>query len=328
MMLGYMHEWVEDLGLKKKSVFKRLTKESVREHKNVLRKGEAGVSQALVNPLGLPTLEDLKEKRPPRDVRASIVGTYQGKPVYFSPEAYGKGGDASPISRGLGSSSSFSSPYSPSIADSEPSSRDQQVYQWTPGLSREREDSVSQSAEDFYSAQKSSSLPPTPSLYSPPPGLPHSTEDFYSARPNPQRSVTTGYAPTQWGPSQSAQDFYSSPGPNSPQFLGPVPGPSQQPGEQLSRNPFLRQTSSPSQSQSPGMDFYAQNPQQGSQSPYNPYSPQSPQMSPEAASFYGSTPLQSPQPISESQPPVIPQVVNQDDQTDPLAELTASLRRF
>ncbi|KAF9781333.1 heterokaryon incompatibility Het-C, partial [Thelephora terrestris] len=45
-MLGYMHEWVEDFGHKKKSVLKRLTKESVRENKNILRKGETGPAQA------------------------------------------------------------------------------------------------------------------------------------------------------------------------------------------------------------------------------------------------------------------------------------------
>ena len=107
MMLGYMQQWVEDHGFKKKSVFERLTKKSVREQKNVLRQGETGVSQALVNPLGLPTLEDLMDKPPPRDVTATVVGTHEGKPVYFSPELYGKGGDSSPASR---SSSAFSLP--------------------------------------------------------------------------------------------------------------------------------------------------------------------------------------------------------------------------
>ena len=318
MMLGYMHEWVEDLGLRKKSVLERLTKQSVREHKNVLRQGETGVSQALVNPLGLPTVEDLKTKLPPRGVRASVVGTYQGKPVHFSPEAYGKGGDASPISRGTGSSAAFSLPYAPSIADSEASSQ-HQGFQWTTGLTREGEDSNSQSTEEFYSVQRSSSLPTTSNFYSPPPGPPQSTGDFYSARPNPPQSIATGYIPPQWGPSQPAQDIYSSPGPNSSQFQSLVPGSPQQPYGQVSKNPFLRQMSSPPH-QTRGMEFYAQSPQQGPQPPYNPYSPQSPQMSPEAASFYASPP---------PQPPVIPhQVVNQDGQPDPLAELTASLRKF
>jgi hypothetical protein len=222
MMLGYMHQWVEDHGLKKKSVFERLTKQSVREHKNVLRQGETGVSQALVNPLGLPRLEDLRSKLPPRGVRAAAVGTHEGKPVYFSPKLYGKGGDASPVS---GSSSAFSSPYAPSVVDSEVSSQDQQGYQWTAGLTREVEGSISQSTEDFYSVQRSTSLPTTPNIYSSLPGPPQSTEDFYSARPNPQRSITTGHPPPQWGPSQTAQNFYSSPGPSPPQFQSPARDP-------------------------------------------------------------------------------------------------------
>jgi len=329
MMLGYMHEWAEGLGLRQKSVFKRLTKQSVREHKNTLLQGETGVSRALVNPLGLPTVEDLQSKPPPPGVRASVAGTYQGKPVYFSPEVYGKGGDekgrdASPVSRGIGSSSAFPLPYAPYIADSKASSQDQ-GYRWTASLTREGEGFISQSTQEFYSVQKSNSLPTTSNFYSPPPGPPPSTEDFYSARSNPQRSITTGYTPSppQWGPSQSAQDFYSSPGPNSPgQFQSSVPGPPQQPYGQVSTNPFLRQMSSPPQHQSRGMEFYTQSPQQGPQSPGNPYSPQSPQVSPEAASFYASPP---PQPPAIGVPH---QVVNQDGQPDPLADLTASLRKF
>jgi len=319
MMLGYMHQWVEDLGLKKKSIFKRLTKESVREHKNVLRGGETGVSQALVNPLGLPTLRDLARKPPPPGVRASVVGTHEGKPVYFSPEAYGKGGDASPVSSGVGSSPVFSPPYPSSIADSEASSQDQQGYQWTPGLPRGGEGSTSQSTEDFYSAQRSSSLTTTSGFYSPPPGPPGSTGDFYSAKPDPQRSVTTGYTPPQWGPSQAAKDFYSSPLPSPPQFQSPAPGSPQQPGDQVAKNPSLRQVGSPPLPQPRGMDFYAQSPPQGSQPPYNQYPPQIPQMSSEAASFYASSP---------PQPAGVPQVANQDGQTDPLAELTTRLRKF
>lgn len=321
MMLGYMHQWVEDHGHKRKSVFERLTKKSVREHKNVLRQGETGVSQALVNPLGLPTLEDLKKKSLPRGVTGTVVGTHEGKPVYFSPDIYGKGGDDPPVS---GTSSAFSLPYAPSVADSGTSSQDQQGYQWTPGLTREVEGSISQSAEDFYSAQRSTSLPTTPNLYSPLPGPPQSTEDFYAARPNPQRSVTTGHTP-QWGPSQTAQDFYSIPGPSPPQFQSPVPGSPQQPGDQVYKNPFLRQMSSP-QPQSRGMESYAQNPQQDSQSQHNPYPPRSPYISSEAASFYA---LPPPQPTGQ-QPPANPrlQAANQDEQTDPLAELTANLRKF
>ena len=330
-MLGYMHQWVENLGVHKRSIFERLTKQSVREHKNVLRRGETGVSRALVNPLGLPTLEDLTSTSPPPPgVKANIVGTHEGKPVYFSADAYGKGGDTSPVSRGVGTSSSFASSYSPSIADSETSSKDQQDYQWTPGLPREREGSISESTEDFYSAYGSDSSPATSGFYSPPPNPPQSTEDFYSARPDPHRSVSTGYIPPERGPSQSAMDFYSSPGPNSPPFQSPVPGPPQS-GNQASRNPFLRQMSSPSQPQSRGMDYYSQSPPQGSYPPYNPYSPQIPQISPEAASFYASPSPQPPQPVSKpmgQRPPAIPRMANQDDQTDPLAELTASLRKF
>lgn len=307
MMLGYMHQWVEDHGLKKKSMFERLTKQSVREHKNVLRRGETGVSQALVNPLGLPTLEYLKNRPPPRGVTATVVGTHEGKPVYFSPELYGKGGGAPPVSE---SSSAFSLSYAPSIADSEASSQDQKGYQWTPGLTCEMESSISQSAEDFYSSQRSTSLPTTPNFYSPFLGPPQSTEDFYSARPNSQRSITTGHTPPQWGPSQVAQGFYGSPGPNPPQFQSPVPESPQQPGDQVYTNPFVRQTSS----------------QQGSQSHYNPYFPQSPHISPETASFYRSPPSQ---PMGH-QPPANPhwEAANQEDQTDPLAELTANLRKF
>jgi len=326
-MLGYMHQWVEALGVHKRSTFERLTKQSVREHKNVLRRGETGASRALVNPLGLPTLEDLTSKlAPPPGVEANIVGTHEGKPVYFSADVYGKGGDTSPASKGSGPSSSFASPYSPSIADSEASSRDQQGYQWTPGLPREREDSISESTEDFYSAYGSDSSPATSSFYSPPPGPPQSTEDFYSARPDPQRSIPVGYTPLQRGSSQSTKDLYSSPGPTQPQFQSPVPGPPQ-PSDQVSKNPFLRQTSSPPQLQSRGMDFYSQNPPQDSHPPYNPYPPQIPQISPEAASFYALPPPLPPQPVSK---PLGQQsrVVNQDDQTDPLAELTASLRKF
>ena len=324
MMLGYMHQWVEDLGLKKKSMFERLTKQSVREHKNVLRRGETGPSQALINPLRLPTLEDLKSKPPPRGVTATVVGTHEGKPVYFSPELYGKGGDASPVSGEIGSSSAFSLSYAPSVADSEALSRDQQGYQWTAGLTREVEGSISQSTEDFYSAQRTTSLPTTSNFYSPPPGSLQSTEDFYSARPDPRRAITTGHNPPQWRPSQAAQDFYSSPGSNSPQFQSPIPGPPQQPGDQVFKNPFFEQMSSP-QPQSRGTEFYAQNPQRGSQPPYNSHSPQSPYISPDAASFYASP---SPQPVGP-QSPVNPNwQVAQDGQTDPLAELTASLRKF
>jgi len=331
-MLGYMHQWVEGLGVNKKSKLERLTKQSVREHKNVLRRGETGVSQALVNPLGLPTLEDLTSKQPPPGARASVVGKHQGKPVYFSPEVYGKGGDASPVTRGARSSSSFSSPYPTSIADSEISSQDQQGYQWTPGLPREGESSISQSTEDFYSVERSTSLPTTSNFYGPPPGPPQSTDDFYSARPNSQRSVTTGSTPLQWGASQSAQDFYGSPEQNPPLFQSPVPGLPQHPGDQASKNPFLRQMSSPPQPQSCGVDSYAQSPSQGSQPPYNPRPPQIPQMSSEAALFYASPSPQPPQPVShptgEQPRAAIPQVVNQEGQTDPLAELTASLRKF
>lgn len=331
MMLGYMHQWVEGLGLKKRSMLERLTKGSVREHKNVLRRGETGVSKALVNPLGLPTLEDLKsELSPPPDDAANLVGKHQGKRIYFSADAYGKGGDASPASRGIDPSSPFSSMYSPSIADSEASSQDQQGYQWTSGLPREGKGSISGSTEDFYSAQKSGSSPATPDFYSPPPDPPQSAEDFYSARPNPQRSVTEGH--TALGPSQAAQDFYGSPGPDSPPFQSPIQGPPR-PGDQPSRNPFHRQMSSPPQLQTRGMDPYTQNPLQGSRSqpPHNPYPSQTPQISPEAASFYGSPPIQPSQPASRprgkrSHAP--PQGSDQDGQNDPLAELTASLRKF
>ena len=319
-MLGYMHQWVEAFGVNKRSIFERLTKRSVREHKNVLRKGETGVSRALVNPLGLPTLEDLTSKLAPApDVGASVVGTHEGKPVYFSPDAYGKGGDTSPVWRGVGASPSFASPYSPSITDSEASSKDQQGYRWTPGLPREKEGSISESTEDFYSVYGSDSSPATSGFYSPPHGPPQSTEDFYSAKLDPQR-----------GTPQSAKDFYSSPGPNPSQFQSPVPGPPQ-PDHQASKNPFLRQMSSPPQLQPRGMDFYSKNPPQGSHPPYNPYPPQIPQISPEAASFYASPPPQAPQPVSKPmgrQPPAIPRVIDQDSQTDPLAELTASLRKF
>ena len=314
MMLGYMHEWVEDFGHKKKSVLKRLTKESVKEHKNVLRKGESGVSQALVNPLGLPTLEDLKPKQPPRSVKSAVAGTYGGKPIYFSREMYGKGGDTSPVTGGMESPSPYASPYSPPSVGSEASSQDQQHYMWTAGLSREGESFASGSTEDFYSAEKSSSLP----AYGPPPGPPQSTEAFYSARPDPRRSVTEGYAPPQWGPSRAAQDFYSSPGPTPPQSQSPALGPPQQPGGQASRNPFLRQMNSP-QPQSRGMDFYAQGSQQSPKLSYNPYPPQNPQISSEAASFYASPPPQPPQHGSRSE---------KEGQTDPLAELSASLRKF
>ena len=331
-MLGYMHQWVENLGVNKRSIFERLTKQSVREHKNVLRQGEMGVSRALVNPLGLPTLEDLTSKLPPPPgVRASVVGTHEGKPVYFSADVYGKGGDTSPVSRGIGTSPSFASSYSPSIADSEASSKDQQDYQWTPGLPREKEGSISESTEDFYSAYGSDSSPATSGFYSPPPDPPRSTEDFYSARPGPHRAVSAGHIPQERGPSRSAMDFYSSPGPNPPPFQGPAPGPPH-PGNQTSENPFLPQTSSPSQPQSRGMDFYSQSPPQSPYPPYNPYPPQIPQISPEAASFYASPPPQPPQPVSKpmgQRAAAIPRSVGgRDDQTDPLAELTASLRKF
>lgn len=309
MMLGYMHQWVKDLGHKRRSIFERLTKKSVREHKNVLGPGETGVSRALVNPLGLPTLEDLKGRAPPRDARATVVGTHEGKPVFFSPEAYGKGGDASPV---YAPSSAFSLPHTPSVADSEGSSQDQQDYQWTARLTRE--DSISQSTEDFYSTQRPASLPTTPNL---PPGPPQSTEDFYGARPNSQRAVTTGHAPSQWGPSQTAQDFYSSPGPFSLQSQSSVPGPSQQSGDRVSKNPFFAQMNPPPQYNPRGMEFYAQNPQRDPQPAHSPSSPQ-PYISSEAASFYASPP---PQP-TDQQPR---QAANQDD---PLAELTASLRKF
>ena len=334
-MLGYMHQWVEGLGFKKRSKLGRLTKQSVREHKNVLRQGEGGVSQALVNPLGLPTLEDLKDMAtsPPPSVGASIVGTHEGKPIYFSADAYGKGGDISPVPRGIYSPPSTSSSYSPSITDSEVSSQEQQVYQWTPGLPREGGDSVSQSTADFCSVQRSNSSSATSSFYSPPLDPPQSTEDFYNARPNLQRSVTTGYTPPQGGFSQPAQSFYSSPGSNPLQFQSPVLGSPQQPGDHASKNPFYRQMSAPSrpQSQSHGMDFYARSPPQGPQPPYNPHPPQIQQMSSEAASFYASPPLQSLQPVSQprgQKPPAIQQVANQDGQTDPLVELAASLRKF
>jgi hypothetical protein len=334
MMLGYMHQWVEGLGVKKRSTLERLTKRSVRDHKNVLRRGESGVSQALVNPLGLPTLEDLTSKLspPPPGVNASIVGTHQGKPVYFSADAYGKGRDDSPVSRGSGSSSLFSPSYAPSIADSKASSEYYEGYQWTPGLSREREGSMSESTEDFYSAQASDPSPATSSFYSPSPDPPQSTEDFYSARPNLQRSVTTGYIPPQQGPSQSAQDFYSSPGTNQLQFQSPVLETPQPTDVQPPKNPFLRQMSSPVQPQSRGMEFYAQGPLQGRNPQYNSHPPQMPQMSSEAASFYGSPSPQPPQPVSQltgRHPLSLPQeTVDQDGQTDPLAELTASLRKF
>ena len=329
-MLGYMHQWVEDLGVKKRSKLERLTKQSVREHKNILRQGETGVSQALINPLGLPTLEDLASKvtSPSPSVGASVVGTHQGKPVYFNPGAYGKG-DTPPISRGA-DSSSFSSLYSPSIADSEASSQDRQGYQWTPGVPHEGRNSITQSIEDFYSAQRSNSSPATSSFYSSPPDPSESTEDFYSSRPDPQRSITTGYTPSQRGPSQSAQDFYSSPKPNPPQFQSPVPGSPQQSGDRTSKNPFYRQMASPPQPQSRGMEFYAQSPPQGSQPPYNPYPPQIPQMSAEAASFYGSPPPQPPPPVFQprGQQPGASQVSDQDGRSDPLAELAASIRKF
>ena len=332
-MLGYMHQWVEGLGVKKRSKLERLTKQSVREHKNVLRGGETGVSQALVNPLGLPTLEDLTSMvaPPSPSVGASIVGTHQGKPVYFNAGAYGKGGDTSPVSRVTDSSSSYSSSYSPSIVDSEASSQDQQGYQWTPGVPREGGDPIPRSTEDFYSSQRSNSSPATSNFYSSPPDLPESTEDFYSARPDPRRSVTTGYIPPQRGPSQSAHDFYSSPGPNPPQFQSLAPGSPQQPGDRASNNPFHRQMHSQPQPQSRGMDFYAQNPPQGSQPVYNPHPSQMPRMSSEAASFYTSPSPQPPQHVSQPggrQPPAVPRVDDQDGQTDPLAELTASLRKF
>jgi hypothetical protein len=310
-----MHEWVQDFGHKKKSVLHRLTKESVREHKNVLRQGETGVSQALVNPLGLPTLEDVKLKHPPRGVRSSVVGKHEGKSVYFSPDMYGKGGDVSPVPSGVGSPSSYASPYSPPSADSEvSSSQDLQRYAWTPGLSREGEGSVPASTEDFYTAARSNSLPPVTLL----PDTPQSTGDFCSATPDPRRSVTEGYAVSpQWGPSREAQDFYGSPGPISPQFKSPLPGSPQQPGDQASRNPFPQQPKPPSQPQSRGMNFYTQSPQQSPQSPYNfQYTP-TPQISPGAALFYASPPPQH----FVSQP-------GKDGQGDPLAELTANLRKL
>lgn len=311
MMLGYMHEWVEDFGHKKKSVLKRLTKEAVREHKNVLREGETGVSQALVNPLGLPTLEDLKIKRPPREGNSTVVGMHEGKPIYFNPRMYGKGGDASPVTKGVGSPPSYASSYTPSNADSEASSQDRQRYMWNPGLSREGVNFTSGSTEDFYSAERSSSLPAK--SYSPPSGPPpgrplgppQTTEAFRSTRPDPQ-----------WGPSQTARDFYSSLGPTTPALQNP---PLQQPRSQVTQNPFLRQMSSPPQLQSLGMGSYSWDSQQGSRFLYNPYPPRAPQISPGAASFYASPPPQPPQ--LDSQP-------GQEGETDPLAELTANLRRF
>ena len=285
-MLGYMHEWVEEFGHKKKSVLRRLTKESVREHKNVLRQGETGPSQALVNPLGLPTLKDLRVKLPPRGARSDVVGTHEGKPVYFSPEMYGKGGDSSPATKG----SPYASPYAPSSAGSETSYQDQQRYMWTPGVSHDGEGSIPEPTEDSYSAERSNSLPAAPNVYSPPPGPPQSTEDFYSARPNPRQTVAEGHASPQWGPSKAARDFYSSPGPASLEMGSP-------------QRPYSR-----------GMDLYAQELHQGSQPSYNPYLPHTPQISPEAASFYA-----SPQPASRP---------GKEDQADPMAELTASLRKF
>lgn len=309
MMLGYMHEWVEDFGHKKKSMLKRLTKESVREHKNVLREGETGVSQALANPLGLPTLENLKKKQPPRGVNSNVVGTHGGKPIYFSPEGYGKGGDAAHFTEGIESPSLYAPPYSPSNADSEASSKDQQRYMWSPGLSREGERFVYDSTEDFCSGS-----------YDPPPGPPPQFNNApYSARPDPRRSVTEGHAPPRWGPSQVAQDFYNSPGPAPPLFQSPIPGNLQRPGNQTPQNLFLRQLSSPLPPQSRGVDLYTQGSQESSQLSYTPYPPQIPQISPEAASFYSSLPPQPLQPGSRSE---------EESQTDPLAELTANLRKF
>ena len=318
MMLGYMHEWVEGFGQKKKSVLRRLTKESVKEHKNVLREGETGVSQALANPLGLPTLDDLKTKRPPRGVNSIVVGTHEGKPIYFSPGIYGKGGDAPFVTREIGTSSSYASPYSPSSVDSEASSQVKQRYMWTPGFSGEGEHLVSKSTDGFYSAERSISLPVTLGPYSPPPGRPQPTEALHSGRPDPRRSVTTErYAPPRWGPSQAAQDFYSSPGPTPLPFQSPVLEPLQQPGDQAPRKSFLPQGSSP-QTQSSGIDFYPQNSQRGSQLSYNPYSPRTPQIFPEAASFDASPPPQPPY-IGSPEP---------EGQVDPLAEMTANLRKF
>ena len=316
-MLGYMNEWVEDFGHHKKSVLKRLTKESVRAHKNILREGETGPSQALINPLGLPNIEDLIVKRPPPGVGSSVVGTLEGKPVYFNPETYGKGSDTSPGTRGAGTPPSYASPYSPASPGSE--AEDQQPYMWTAGLSREGDGSVSESAEDFYSAEGSGSLSATSNFYSPPSGSSQSTEDYYSAGPDPRRTVTERYAPPQWGPSKAAQDFYNSPGPTPHQFQSPPLGSQQQFSGQISQNPFLRQMGSAQQPQSRGMHFYTQGPQQGLQSSYKPGSPQTPQISPEAASFYAPPPPPPPQFASK---------FGEEDEADPLAELTANLRKF
>ena len=289
MMLGYMHKWVEDFGHKKKSVLDRLTKESVREHKNVLREGETGVSQALVNPFRLPTLEDLTTKRSPGSVNSAAVGAHEGSPIY-----YGKRSDRSHDMRETGSPPPYASPYPPSSVDSEASSQDQQRYMWTPGSSREGEHCVSDSTKDFYSFERSSSLPTTSKPYDPPLGPPLSTKVSCSATSDQKRSVTEGYAPQRLGLSQATQNFYSSPGPTPRQMS--------------------------SQPQSHGMDFYAQGSQHGSYLQYDSHSPQTPHISREAASFYPSSPPQIPQLGSPWS--------GEEGQTDPLAELTANLRKF
>ena len=351
MMLGYMHEWIEEFGHKKKSVLERLTKESVREHMNVLQQGEAGVSEALQNPLGLPKLEDLKEKLPPRDVRSSsVVGTYQGKPIYFSPEMYGRSGSSytSPVATGTTPQSSYAPPQStyappqpPSRSDSEfsVSSQDQQAYMWSAGLAGETVSFVSQSTEDFYSSGKSSSLPVTTNPFSLSPGLVQSAEDFYNAGPDPQRPVTAGYSPPQLGVSQSAQEFYSFPEPAPFHPHDQVQGSSQQPDDKASKNPFIRRMGMSPQHQPLGMDFNAQGSQQGPQPPPHKYlPPQSPppplQRGPQPPRKY--LPPQSPPPPPRKYlpPPGPPptsstrrgQQLEDREQADLLAALAASLR--
>ncbi|KAJ7108550.1 heterokaryon incompatibility protein Het-C-domain-containing protein [Mycena epipterygia] len=209
-MMQYMHTWVNGLGAKKHSVMQRLTKEAVRNHRNVRAAGEGGVAAAEGSFAANEAhqlqhhIQGYAQQIPGVSQAQAMFGGHnhgQGREMPGNEGYPGAGGQAS----GYYNNNNAAPPAQPSYGSGPPSFSGQPSYA-----------SPSGPPPSFPGAESSSYAP----SYAPPPGPP----SFPGAPGDYGAAPSFPGAPGEYGiPPPPGGGGYGFPGGPPPQFPGAAP---------------------------------------------------------------------------------------------------------